>query len=472
MQKEIFEIQFDPTSFNNNIDKALVSLSKLETQSGESALAVKTLASSVQGVSFSRPAGEILRLNTALGQVNIATLKLDTSQSALARSTKLNEIAMRSFGNTVDKVSKSSTAFYQRIKNAIQGVKDFTKETAKGVKLSSTFGEKVSSVFGNLAGALGITAGIAGFVQLTRSIVNITAEMQKYKAVLTNTLGSSELATNALATITKFAAQTPFAVTEITDAFVRLANQGFVPTIEELRKLGDLASSTGKDFNMLAEAILDAQTGEFERLKEFGIKGKVNGDKVTFAFKGIRTEIDNNAESIRAYILSLGDLDGVKNAMEAISKTLTGQISNLGDAWDQLLVSIGNNTAGVFSKIISGISIVLVAMKGLNDGMTAMDKYSTGMSIFDFVTNPGKATKDLIKGGIMIGIEDSYRVLKENLVKGADSYQDYTDAIVKVKQIGEDAIKKETDTGFKTAIRENARFQILAIRAERDKWVE
>ena len=209
MQKEIFEIQFDPTSFNNNIDKALVSLSKLETQSGESALAVKTLASSVQGVSFSRPAGEILRLNTALGQVNIATLKLDTSQSALARSTKLNEIAMRSFGNTVDKVSKSSTAFYQRIKNAIQGVKDFTKETAKGVKLSSTFGEKVSSVFGNLAGALGITAGIAGFVQLTRSIVNITAEMQKYKAVLTNTLGSSELATNALATITKFAAQTP-----------------------------------------------------------------------------------------------------------------------------------------------------------------------------------------------------------------------------------------------------------------------
>lgn len=472
MQKEIFEIQFDPSSFNNNIDKALASLSKLETQSGESALAVKTLAGSVAGVSFSRPVGEILRLNTALSQVNVNTLKLDSSQEALARSTKLNEIAMRSFGRAVDNVAKSSQTFWERIKNAVKGVQDFTKETAKGVRASSTFGEKVSSVFGNLAGALGITAGIAGLVQLTSSIVNITAEMQKYKAVLTNTLGSSELASNALATITKFAAQTPFAVTELTDSFVRLANQGFVPTIDEMRKLGDLASSTGKDFNQLAEAIIDAQTGEFERLKEFGIKGKVNGDKVTFAFKGVRTEIDNNAESIRKYVLSLGDLNGVKDSMEAISKTLTGQISNLGDAWDQLLTSIGNNSAGVFSNIIAGISNVLVSVKGLNDSLTALDKYDKGGSIFDFVINPGKATKDLIKGGIMLGIEDSYRTMKDNLTKGAKSYEDYTDAIVKVKTVAEEQIKEESDKGIQTAIRVNARMQILAIRAEREKWVE
>ena len=52
------------------------------------------------------------------------------------------------------------------------------------------------------------------------------------------------------------ASKTPFAVVELTQAFVKLANQGFRPTTDELRKLGDLASSTGKQFDQLAEAII------------------------------------------------------------------------------------------------------------------------------------------------------------------------------------------------------------------------
>ena len=353
MQKEIFEVQFDPTSFNNNIDKALNALSKLETQSGESALAVQTLASSVKGVSFSRPAGEILRLNTALNQVNVSTLKLDSSQEGLARATRLTEQAMKYYGKTTqettDKVNKHK------------------KATDDASKSTTSFGEKIKGAFSNLAGALGLTAGIAGLVSLSRAILNTTAEFEKYKAVLTNTLGSSALANNALATITDFASKTPFSVAQLTESFVKLANQGFVPSVNELRKLGDLASSTGKEFDQLAEAILDAQTGEFERLKEFGIKGKVEGDKVTFAFKGVRTEIDNNAEAIRKYIVSLGEIEGVQGSMEAISKTLTGQISNLGDAWDQMLVSIGNNTRGVFTTIIDLTGKVINKITEFND---------------------------------------------------------------------------------------------------------
>lgn len=363
MQKEIFEIQFDPSSFNNNIDKALASLSKLETQSGESALAVKTLAGSVAGVSFSRPVGEILRLNTALSQVNVNTLKLDNSQEGLARATRLTETAMRNYGKT----SQDTT---EKIKKQDKATKDATKST-------STFGEKLKNTFSNIAGTLGITAGIAGIVSLGRAILNTSAEFEKYRAVLTNTLGSSALANNALATITDFASKTPFSVAQLTESFVKLANQGFVPSVKELRKLGDLASSTGKDFDMLAEAILDAQTGEFERLKEFGIKGKVEGDKVTFAFKGVRTEIDNNAESIRKYIVGLGDMQGVQGAMEAISQTLTGQVSNLGDAWDQMLVALGNNTRGIFTTLIEYSGIVLNKITEINNEMNALSKVDT-----------------------------------------------------------------------------------------------
>jgi len=123
---------------------------------------------------------------------------------------------------------------------------------------------------------------------------------------------------------------------ELTSAFVKLTNQGFKPSTVELRKLGDLASSTGKSFDQLTEAIIDAQTGEFERLKDFGIRASKEGDKVTFTFKEVKKQVDFTASSIREYLLGLGDLEGVSGAAAVISETLGGKINNLGDSFDKL----------------------------------------------------------------------------------------------------------------------------------------
>src|SRR5690606_41770376 len=59
-----------------------------------------------------------------------------------------------------------------------------------------------------------------------------------------------------------------------------------------------------------SEAILDAQTGEFERLKEFGIRAKDAGDSVIFTYKGVQTQVEKTSGSIREYITSLGDAQG------------------------------------------------------------------------------------------------------------------------------------------------------------------
>jgi hypothetical protein len=75
--------------------------------------------------------------------------------------------------------------------------------------------------------------------------------------------------------------------------------------------LGDLASSQAKDFDQLVEALLDAQTGEFERLKEFGVKAKVAGDQVAFTFKGQTVEVEKTEQAIKDYVLSLGNAKGI-----------------------------------------------------------------------------------------------------------------------------------------------------------------
>lgn len=191
-------------------------------------------------------------------------------------------------------------------------------------------------------------------IEFSKEIIKVTGQFEKLEAVLTNTLGSKSEAQKSLTMIQDFAAKTPFSVLELTQAFVKLVNQGFKPTQKEMIALGDLASSTGKSFDQLAEAIIDAQVGEFERLKEFGIRARKEGDNVTFTFKGVKTQVDNTEESIRQYLTSLGDAQGVSGAMSSISETLEGKISNLGDSWDAFLLSLGNSETP-FGKAVSGL---------------------------------------------------------------------------------------------------------------------
>ena len=273
-----------------------------------------------------------------------------------------------------------------------QATSEFDKITAEERQLLAELGKlkkqfddlgdkakKSGKDAGDAMGGMGAVASkvgpvIAGIfaadkiIGYTKEVIAVTAEFQKLGAILKNTLGSNSAAQGALTRIQEFAAQTPFSVQELTQSFVKLANQGFTPTNAQLRKLGDLASSTGKSFDQLTEAIIDAQTGEFERLKEFGIRASKAGDQVTFTFKGVQTQTKFTNEAIREYLLSLGDLEGVSGSMAAVSGTLGGQISNLGDAWDSLLNSIGTRLAPVFSGALKLTASFLGALTDLFKG--------------------------------------------------------------------------------------------------------
>jgi hypothetical protein len=237
---------------------------------------------------------------------------------------------------------------------------------------------------------------VSSLVAFAGQVINITAKFEKYKAVLTNTFGSEGIAVAMLDVIKEFSANTPYSVDQVTQAFVKLSNQGFVPTKKELSKLGDLASSTGKDFDQLAEAIIDSQTGEFERLKEFGIKAEVAGDKVSFTFKGVKTTVDNTAESIKQYILSLGDLEGVSGSMDAQSRTLGGAISNLGDAWDSFMVKLGGSIEPILKPVIEHLTHIINAVT--ND---KLNQFDVGV----------ESTKNLIEQQQLLG-QERLRILK------------------------------------------------------------
>lgn len=139
----------------------------------------------------------------------------------------------------------------------------------------------------------------------------------------------------------QLAADTPSSLQEWTEAYIKLVNRGVKPTSQELVNMGDLAASQGKSVDQLIEAILDAMTGENERLKEFGIKASKSGETTKFSFRGVTTEVRNSEDAIKDYLLSLGRVDGIAGSMAVQMQELEGIQSNLGDTMDAFFNKVG-----------------------------------------------------------------------------------------------------------------------------------
>jgi len=260
------------------------------------------------------------------------------------------------------------------LKTEVDGIsKSVTKSNDESI--AST--KKMSGTFSDVGKTLASVFAVDQLISFGKAILDTTVEFQKMEAVLTTALGSNSAAKAAMDQIVNFAATTPFQVDELTDSFVKLANRGFVPTMEQMRQMGDVASSVGKSFDQLTEAILDAQTGEFERLKEFGVKASAQGDVVQFTFKGITTEVAKSDKAIQDYLLSLGNLEGVAGSMEAISKTTGGAISNLQDNITQLFKNIGDSSSGFINFFIKDINNVVSSFRNFGEIVELMNPFKT-----------------------------------------------------------------------------------------------
>lgn len=185
-----------------------------------------------------------------------------------------------------------------------------------------------------------VTAGAA-----LNKTFRTTVDLQNFQARLKTATGSVEAAAVAFESLEEFASTTPFQLEQSLDAFIKLTNLGLNPSEKALASYGNTASAMGKDLNQLIEAVADATTGEFERLKEFGIKAKSEGDRVSFTFRGITKTIGKNAAEIEKYLQDLGENE-FAGAMADQMDTLGGKVSNLEDKWNQLFRTISEAGVG------------------------------------------------------------------------------------------------------------------------------
>jgi hypothetical protein len=210
---------------------------------------------------------------------------------------------------------------------------------------------------------VGVALASVGAVSFIQGIVRTRVEFENMRSSLITVTGSAKNAENAFARIKEFAATTPFSVKQATRAFIQLKALGLDPSEAAMRSYGNTASAMGFDLNQMVEAVADAATGEFERLKQFGIKAKSEGDRVSFIFQGITTTVGKNAKEIEAFLRRIGDVE-FANATERQAATLGGALSNLSDAFDQFKDNLGASIDGPISEVARYFAEVLPESAG------------------------------------------------------------------------------------------------------------
>ncbi len=208
--------------------------------------------------------------------------------------------------------------------------------------------EKAALGLGTAFKSAAVFAGLLGVA--IYKVLEKTSEFQVLNANLVTATGSVEGANRAFAALKTLATSTPFTLQEVTNAFTKLVNYGLTPSERAIRSYGDAAAATGKPVVSMIEAVADAVNGEFERTKEaFNVKAKNMGDTIAFRFRGVTTEVKNNAKDIEEYFIKLGETN-FAGGMARQMDTLKGKMSNLGDAWDLALNAIGSGRLSEIAK--------------------------------------------------------------------------------------------------------------------------
>jgi hypothetical protein len=206
-------------------------------------------------------------------------------------------------------------------------------------------GDRLGTRFTAMASAVSAAISAIAVGALVSKVIDAQRQFDVLFASLKTMTGGADQAAMAWERLVDFAATTPYSLEQAVQGFVKLKALGLDPSERAMTSFGNTAAAMGKDLMQMIEAVADASTGEFERLKEFGIKSKAEGDKVTFTFQNVKTTIQNNAQAINEYLTKIGE-NQFAGAMSERMKTLDGDISNLSDSMQALYLSVSQSGFG------------------------------------------------------------------------------------------------------------------------------
>lgn len=396
-------------------------LIKLEAAGKKETEEYKNLEAEIKKTSQS-----ISKNNLKIGELE---KKLDITGLSMVQLKKKARDLQRQLDQTVQSANPEEYQALQNELDRVRGRMDELRTAGRHVQNEMSYTEKAVSKV-TVAMKLFVAVKLWQYLKdIGKQAYDTRKEFATYEAVLKNATGSTKAAASAMKMIQTLAADTPASVAEWTQAYIKLINRGITPTKDELIQMGDIASSQGKDIDQFIEALLDAMTGENERLKEFGITASKNGETTAFTFRGVTTEVQNTDQAIKNYILSLGNMQGIQGAMATQMEELAGLESNLGDQMDSIYNKIGKKLEPAIKSFMGTLGSLMGTLSSSLD--TSAEKFDIQMDkVVSLETD-------------LVPLLDRYDELKTKTNLSAQEQEEMNTLIGRISQIIPSAI-----TGF------------------------
>lgn len=264
------------------------------------------------------------------------------------------------FMGTID-----NSQFLKGIQQMQDGIKEVTETTEAEGQAMEALVQKI----GQAAAAMGVGFSAVSFI---KQVVQTRGEFQALEASFRTLIGSEEEANALMQQLTKTAASTPFDLKGIADGAKQLMAYGESAenVNDKLVELGNIASGLSlplSDLVTLYGTTVSKANMDTLDLKQFKSRGIAIDEAIAEVMKVTKEDVPK--------LITAGQVTGdiVKQAIETMangtgkfagmmseqSKTILGQISNIGDAFDMMLNEIGQSNEGLISDTLKGVSYVI-----------------------------------------------------------------------------------------------------------------
>ena len=251
-------------------------------------------------------------------------------------------------------------------RSALQSARDGVRQTTKQIEDSGMTIEQMFSRIRNAA-----TMSLAGFSvkEFASKVMQVRGEFQQLEVAFNTMLGSAEKANALMQQITKTAATTPFDLQGVANGAKQLIAYGVAAeeVNDKLIHLGDIAAGLSLPLNdlvylygttmvqgrMFTQDLRQFQNRGIPIAEELAKVLGVTKDKVGELVTAGKVGAKEFNQAIMAMSSEGGKFAGL---MEAQSKTISGQISNIEDGIDVMFNNIGKQSEGIINGTLSVVS--------------------------------------------------------------------------------------------------------------------
>ncbi|MDO4173721.1 MAG: hypothetical protein Q4D42_03055 [Eubacteriales bacterium] len=231
--------------------------------------------------------------------------------------------------NLRDNASKGLIGVANRTKGVSKEMKGATRTV---VSWKNSFNKSLDSMTSKVVKWGSATVGaIAGFAAKTG--FSEAMDLEGYRMQLETATKDTEKAASIMKYAIDLANKTPFEGGQMVEGAAKFEAMG-MSAKKWLTLTGDMAAATNKDFDQATEALIDAQTGELERLKEFGITKAMILEQGEKMFSGVQIANNNgqivNQEKFNEALVALmeekyaGGMEKQATTLKGVYSTITG----------------------------------------------------------------------------------------------------------------------------------------------------